>query len=196
VVNIAIDCHRRTNLVVALQPPNGDGHVVNHAEAFAMIRKSVMKAAANADGNPVSQGLPRRQDRSPGRQPKRVDKLPRVRDFHFHLLARAECAGLQLVHVLRFVNQQNVLISGWFGFQKILRVRNAFSQQPVADAAIFLGGEDVLANGEVIRVTVDQLEGEHSALRRSCAGELHMIRDRHGEPVRNSNLGHEKKCGR
>ena len=36
-MDIAIDRHRGANLVVTLHAADGDGHVVDHAEAFAVI---------------------------------------------------------------------------------------------------------------------------------------------------------------
>src|SRR5579863_5257948 len=48
-MHVAIDGHCGTNLVVPLHPPDGDCHIVNYAEAFAVVREGMMKAATNAD---------------------------------------------------------------------------------------------------------------------------------------------------
>ena len=50
------------------------------------------------------------------------------------------------------------------GSRKSVRVGDAAGDQPVANATIFFGREDVIADGQVVGVAVDELEGEHSAL--------------------------------
>src|SRR5580698_2308341 len=65
------------------------------------------------------------------------------------------------MHILRLMNEQNVLISSRVGLQKIASLGVTSHKQPVTDSAIFPGGKNVLANGQVIRVAVDELEGEH-----------------------------------
>src|ERR1700757_3809865 len=45
-MNIAVHGHRGANFPVALHAAYGDSDVVDHAEAFAVIRKGVMKTAS------------------------------------------------------------------------------------------------------------------------------------------------------
>ena len=68
-------------------------------------------------------------------------------------------------------------MAGW-GSRKSFGVGDAGRDQAVADAAIFFGREDVVADGEVVRVAVDELEGEHAALgiQPVTAEGLHIIR--------------------
>src|SRR5580692_958746 len=88
-MDIAIDSHRRANLAVPLHTSNGDGHIMDHAEAFAVVGKRVMKSSADVDGDSVMQCILCRKNRSACRQPEGGDKLGGKRDFEFHLLARA-----------------------------------------------------------------------------------------------------------
>src|SRR5208282_1963151 len=56
-MDVAIDGHRRTNLVVTLHAADGDGHVVDHTKAFAVIGEGVMESSADADRHAVVQGM-------------------------------------------------------------------------------------------------------------------------------------------
>src|SRR3984957_684343 len=60
-MHVAIHGHRSTNLMVALQSPDGHGHIVNHAESLAMVGKGVVKAATNINSNAVDRRVLRRQ---------------------------------------------------------------------------------------------------------------------------------------
>src|SRR5580693_1790500 len=136
---------------------------MNHAKAFAMVRESMMKSAANADGDAVGQSLPRREDGSSGRQPECLHQRGRKGNFQFHLLARAERAGFQLVDVLGFVDQQNVLIGRGLWLQNVAGFSDACLKQSITNAAILFGREDMSTDGKVIAVAVDELEGEHGS---------------------------------
>jgi hypothetical protein len=59
------------------------------------------------------------------------------------------------------VDQENVLIGGGLGLEEIFWSGYTIRDQAIADAAVFLGGKDVGADGEEIRVAIDELEGEH-----------------------------------
>ena len=160
-MHVAVDGHRGANLVVALHAPDGHGDVVDHAESLAMIGKGVVKSAADADADFVGQSLARREDRASRRQPESVDQIARVGNFHFHFFARAERAGLQLLHVVGLVDEQDVLVGRGLRFEKVGGVGDAGGDQAIANAAILFGRKDVIADGEVIGVAVDELEGEH-----------------------------------
>ena len=174
-MHIAIEGHRGANLVVALHSADGHGDVVDHAESLAMIGKGVVKAAADADADFVDQGLARCEDRAARRQPESVGKIARVGNLHFHFFARAECAGLQLLHVVGLVDEKYVLVGRWLGFEKVGGVGDAGGDQAIANAAILFGREYVVADGEVIGVAVDEFEREHDEAihhTQSCAESL------------------------
>ena len=160
-MDVAVDGHRSADFVVALHAPNGDGHVVNHAETFAMVGIGVMKSSADADANLIGERLTRGENRSSGGQPESVDEVARVRNFHFHFFERGERTGLQSLDVIRLVNEQDVLVARGLRLQEILRDGDGCCEQTIADAAILFGGKNVHADGEEIRVAVNKLEGEH-----------------------------------
>src|ERR1700751_6189739 len=52
-VHIAVESHRGTNLLVTLHAANRDGDIIDHAKAFAVIGKGVVKSATNRNGNAI-----------------------------------------------------------------------------------------------------------------------------------------------
>src|SRR5580700_12059026 len=108
-MDVAIDGHCGANLTIALHATDGDGHVVDHAEAFAVTGERVMESSANADGYAVVEGTIGGQNRAAGGQPEGAHQLRRVRDFQLHFFSRAERARLQFVNVLRRVYEEHVL---------------------------------------------------------------------------------------
>jgi hypothetical protein len=87
----------------------------------------------------------------------------RVGNFHFHFFAWAERAGLQFLHVLRGVHQENIEIGRRFGFQEVLGFGDPAGDQPIASAPVLLGREYVIPDRKIIGVAVDELEREHGA---------------------------------
>ena len=162
-MHVAIDSHRGANLVVALQAADSHGHVVDHAESLAVVGKRMMKSAADADADSSVRHCRAARIDPPAASQNASTSSRRVGNFHFHFFARAERAGLQLLHILRRVHQQNVLIGRGLRFEKICGLGDAVGDQPVVNAPIFFGGEDVVADGKVVGVAVDELEGEHGA---------------------------------
>jgi hypothetical protein len=72
------------------------------------------------------------------------------------------------------VNKKNVLIGSRLWSQKVGRISNAGFKQSIMNKPVFLGREDMGADGKVIFVAVDELEGEHGKIRRwpIAVGEL------------------------
>lgn len=50
-VDVGIDDHGGADGAVMLETADGDGYVVDDAEAFAVVGKGVMEAAADVDGD-------------------------------------------------------------------------------------------------------------------------------------------------
>src|SRR5258706_575537 len=69
-VNVAVDGHGGANLVIALHAPNGDGHIVDHAKAFAVVCEGVVEPAPDVEGHAISQSVLGRQNRTARRQPE------------------------------------------------------------------------------------------------------------------------------
>ncbi|MGC2646120.1 MAG: hypothetical protein WA261_07540, partial [Candidatus Sulfotelmatobacter sp.] len=65
------------------------------------------------------------------------------------------------MHVIGRVHEEDVVVGGGLRLQKVGGFGCTVCQQPVTNAVVFLGGEDVLADGEIVAVTVDKFEGEH-----------------------------------
>jgi len=65
------------------------------------------------------------------------------------------------VDVVGFVDEEDVFVLGGLGCEKVIGLGGFRFQQTLADAAVFLGREDVLANGQVIAVAIDEFEREH-----------------------------------
>ena len=160
-MDVAVDGHGGADFIIALQAADGDGNVVDHAESFTMVRKGVVESAANADADSVYQALTRSQDRSAGGEPECIGEFLGVGDLHFHFFALGERPCFQLLHVLGLVDQEDVLIAGGLWLEKVFRAGDTGGDQAVADAAVLFGGKDVIADGKVIGVAIDQLEGEH-----------------------------------
>jgi len=185
---IAVDRHCGSDLIIPLQPPNRHGNIVDHAESLAVVGKCMMKSATDADADSVYETLPCAKNRSPRREPESIGKIARVGNFHLHFFPLAECSSLEFLNILRLMYQKNVLIGRRARLQKIFRASNTGGYQFVANAPVFLGREDVVADRKVIGITVDELEGKHRissrpvAFRRSASSitrahlRLHIIR--------------------
>ena len=144
-----------------LHAPDGHGHIVDHAEAFAVVGERVVEAAADADGNGVHESLAGSENGPSSGQPESLHQFGRVGYLELLLLASGEGASFQLVNVVKFVNEKNVLVLGGFGREEVLGTGELGFQQAFADAAVLFGWEDVLADGEVVAVAIDEFEREH-----------------------------------
>ena len=72
VVHIAVDRSGALQAAVALEDPDRDRDIVEQAEAFSVVGKCVMEAAAEMRGAPVFAGERGRLTRSTGHQPEPV----------------------------------------------------------------------------------------------------------------------------
>src|SRR5439155_24079323 len=70
VVNVAIHGHGGADFVIALHAADGDRHVVNHAEALAMVGEGVVESAADVEGDSILQRILSSQDGPARRQPE------------------------------------------------------------------------------------------------------------------------------
>src|ERR1017187_8105863 len=163
-MHVAVDRHRGANLAVALHAADGNRHIVDHAEAFAVIRERVMESSAKADRDAVVEGMPGRQNGAARIEPEGAHQRRRVRDFEFQLFASAERTRLQFLDVLRSVHKQHVLVGCWIGNDKIGRRRNSGGEQMFMNALVFFGGKNMGADGQGVVVAIDELEGQHAAL--------------------------------
>src|SRR5277367_356126 len=75
VVHIGVYYHRSFNRVVELQATDGDGHVVKHAESFAVIGAGVVETAADVCGAAVYQSALTCKNRAAGCKPDSFDQF-------------------------------------------------------------------------------------------------------------------------
>src|ERR1700677_2628579 len=80
-MDVAVNRHRFSNFFVALHAADGNGHIVEHAETFAVIGEGMMESSANVDGDAVVERMISGQHRAAGRKPKGTHQLWRVRNF-------------------------------------------------------------------------------------------------------------------
>jgi len=144
-----------------LHTADRDGDIVDHAETLAVIGKSVMEATPDADGDSVFKGLARSEDGTSGGEPEGVHEFQRVGNFELHLFTGRERAGFQFLNVVGFVDEENVFVLGGLGTEEICGRGSFRFQQAITDATVLLGREDVLTDGEVVVVAVDEFEGKH-----------------------------------
>ena len=69
-MDVAIDHHGAPDQAVVLQPADGDGDIVDRAEAFAVRGKCMVETAAEIEADAFLEREPRRQNGAPGRQPE------------------------------------------------------------------------------------------------------------------------------
>src|SRR3954447_10592017 len=77
-MHVTIDHQGALNQLVALQPADCRGDVMNSAESLAVIGKGVMETSAAVERNLVFQSQPAGQNRSTGVQPKGADHCLRI----------------------------------------------------------------------------------------------------------------------
>ena len=109
-MNVAVHGHGAGDPVIALHAANGDGHVVDHAEAFAVVGEGMMKSAADIEGNSIVERIIGGKDGTSGGEPEGAHQFGRVGNFKEEFLPRGKGAGLKFLHVLRSMDKQHVLI--------------------------------------------------------------------------------------
>lgn len=100
-------------------------------------------------------------DGASGGEPDGVDEFFGIRDFHAKDFVGSESAGFEFVDVGRSVNAENVVVGGRNGGDDVGRRGEFLRDEGVADEAVFLRGEDVRAEVEVVAVVVDEGEWRH-----------------------------------
>ena len=157
VVDVGIDDHGAGNQAFGLEGADGDGNVVEGTEAFAVVGEGVMEAAADVVGGVVGEGEAGGEEGAAGGEEKAVSHGGAPGDFEGLELARGEGAVAKGGGPGGGVDELDLGVgSGFRGVDG--GVGEAF-----ADEAVFLGGEDVGAEVEVVGGVVD--EGDHEAWR-------------------------------
>ena len=161
-MDVAVDRHGGANLVVPLHAADRHRHVMNHAKAFAVIGESVVEAAADVEGHAILEGMLGGQNRTARSQPESMHQLRRVGNLHLLLFAGGKRSGFQLLHVLRSVDQQNVLVRCGLRSYEVGRLRLlSVSSNRSWMRRYFSAGKTWLPIGRIVVVAVDELEGKH-----------------------------------
>ena len=154
----------RADGAIALQAADGHGDIVDGAEALAVVREGVMESAAEVEAQTVFQSQARGQDGAAGGQPESFHHLARIGDLQAQNVLVAQGAVAQLGDPLGDVHQQDVFVRGGGRLDEILGRGETRADQAVVQPAVFLGGEDVRAEVQVVALGVDQAEGQHRRL--------------------------------
>ena len=120
---------------------DGHRHVVDHAKSFTMIGEGMVEATANVDGNAIFKSVLGGQNRTTCGQPEGSHQLRRVGNFHLLLFARRERSGFEFLHILRSVDEQDVLVRCRLRSHEVGRFGNMVLEQLVMDSPIFVGTE-------------------------------------------------------
>ena len=163
-MDVAIHRHSAGDFVVVLHAADSDGYVVNHTEALAVVGKSVVETSANVDGDVVFQGVVSGQNGASCRKPECTHQFRRIRNFHLEFFASGESPGSEFMNILGSVDEQDVLIGRREGTGEVGLLGDAGFQQAIVNAFVLFRGEDVSADGEIVVVAVDELEGKHGLL--------------------------------
>src|SRR5580700_12086619 len=115
-----------------------------------MPRISVVEASAEVGGESVFERFVPGQRRSPGGQPKSRSGRLRERNFQFHTFAQSEGIRLQLVHIGRRMNAQNVFVRGGLRQQEIAGLRDPFGEKRLVDQSEFFRGENVRSQVQIV----------------------------------------------
>src|SRR5258707_1029439 len=137
-VHVGIDDQRLADRTIRLEAADADGHIVDGAESFAVIRMGVMESAAEIATKAVTQCRLRGEDRAAGGEPEGFNELRRVWHLKPHLFAGGQGSSLQLAHPICPVDAKNVFVRGRIGRQEIIFCGDSLAQQQFRNEAKFL----------------------------------------------------------
>ena len=137
-VNVGVDHHCSFNCFVVLQAADGDGYIVDYAEAFTVIRAGVVESAADIRGPAVVQRFLAREDCPASGQPAGFDQFLRVWYFELQDFGVGERAGFQFADVLARVDAEDIFVSCWLRRKKIAALRDSAVRQAFVNQAILL----------------------------------------------------------
>ncbi len=160
-VDVGVDDDGFADGGVGLEAADGDGDIVNGAEAFAVAGVGVMKTATDVAGKAIAKCGACGGDGATGGEPEGVNELLGIGDFEFHEFAGGERGGFEFVDPVRSVDEEDVGVGGGIGAEDVFGGCNGVAEKFVGDEAEFLRGEDVGAEVEVVAFVVEEFEGEH-----------------------------------
>jgi len=72
--------------------------------------------------------------------------------------------GLEFVDPVGGVDAEDIVVCGGFGREEVVGLRDAVVEQRFVNQAVFLRGEDVFAQMEIVVGMIDDFEGSHRPL--------------------------------
>ena len=160
-MHIAVEYHGSSDVAVALHAADGNRNIIDHAKAFAVIRKGVVKSASNVNAAVVPQRLPGSNNRPSCHVPECIHKFFAVGYFQFQFLARAQRSTLQFLHPEFGVDEKNVFVlAGWRRDEILLREGSSL-QQALPHSAVLTCVKDVLTNRQRRFFRINQPQRKH-----------------------------------
>src|SRR5262249_25523722 len=101
------------------------------------------------------------QNRAARAEPIRLNQFPGVRNLELPLFGYGQSAGAELLHALRRMHKQDILIACWRWLEEILGACNAFVEKLRAEQPVFRNRKPTLPDREVEGRGADQLERQH-----------------------------------
>ncbi len=160
-MDVAIHDHRAADPFLALHDADGDGDVVDHAEAFAMVGKGMVESAAEAEADAVLQRAASGQDGAAGVEPESVHQFVGEGDLHRQLFARGQGTGAELVDVVVAVGEKHFVVFRRLWSNEVSSGGDPLIQHAAGDEAVFFGREHMLPDRQIVSVAVDELERKH-----------------------------------
>ena len=152
------DC-RAPDQTVAPQRADGDGHVVQDAEALSVVGKGVVSAAREVRADAVSERRARGVNRPRSREQRAAHERLRPGQSQTPQLALRQSARAQARHVVLCVYEQNVGDRGLARLDYLVGRERALREQTVAHKLELAYGEDVAL--AYVRVVAWSVEDAH-----------------------------------
>ena len=158
VVDVEIDHRGARRQTITEEHVDGHCDVVEQAKPLPVIRKRVVQSAAGVTDHRFAAGRRAASQNGPARhQSESVDDLRRPGYLEERELLDREGTGLQLMQILRRVDERQILPRRWIRVDEPETV-GTLALQPLDDAGILQRREDVRADVDVI---VNGVEDEH-----------------------------------
>src|SRR5882724_5018823 len=161
VMHVRVHDHRFVNHFIRLQSPDSHRHVMNRAESLSMVRKCVVKSAAQIASKSVAQRKLARQNRSARRQPHGPRQFRRIRHLQFHNFARRQRSVLQFSDPLPRVHAQQIRVRSFLRQNEIFRRGDLFPQKLQLNQSEFLRRKNVRTKVQIIVGVINNFEGQH-----------------------------------
>jgi hypothetical protein len=146
-MNVAIYDEGTSDASLELETPNGDGDIVQEAEAFAMVGESVVKSASDVNADLVAESAVGGENGATRHQPKRFGEFGTVGNLQLEFFACREQTLAQFFYVEGSVNEENVFVTSRLRSDEVRRFGGVQLEQAVVGSLVLVGGKYVGADG-------------------------------------------------